>query len=200
MPQAANSLNGNQITRTRATMAQGIEGGNSGAKKRSRISWFESIRNCGDGFGLGDHVLLIPAIIVNAGNSFVRAIDEITLAACGAGKVMSAMPADSDALAFFPMGDARAGLVYNSGDFVAGDARVLDTGEDAFLGDHVAVTDAAGLNLDSDLACAGLGDVALDHFKITARLWDDDCFHFCHWIASLELCAIWMQDEADEVR
>ena len=46
-------------------------------------------------------------------------------------------------------------------DLVARHARVLDVGEQPFLGHAIAVADAAGLDLDPDLTGAGFGDVAL---------------------------------------
>ncbi len=63
---------------------------------------------------------------------------------------------------------------------MAGDARVLDAGPRAFFGEHVAVADAAGLDLDEDVAGGGLGDFALDDLEVCSGAGDLCGFHCCH--------------------
>jgi hypothetical protein len=117
---------------------------------------------------------------VDPGDSFILAGDEIALAARGASKIMAAVPSDSDALAFLPIGDARAGFVDDASNFVAGNTRILDAGEYAVFGEMVAETDAASLDLDTHLSGAGLGDFTFDQFKIAACFRNLDSLHFCH--------------------
>jgi hypothetical protein len=47
-----------------------------------------------------------------------------------------------------------------------------------FFDERVAVTDAAGLDFNSNLIAAGLGNVSLDQFEIAARFADLNSFHF----------------------
>jgi hypothetical protein len=93
---------------------------------------------------------------------------------------MTAVPSDADALAGFPVGDVGAYGVDVPGDFVSGNARVLDTGPITFLHEHIAVADAAGLDFDPDLVAGGIGNVSFDEFEITAGLAHLDSFHFRH--------------------
>src|SRR5262249_51735182 len=140
----------------------------------------EAVGNCCETFGGSEHVLLVAAIKMNACDFFVVAGDEIALAAGRASKVMTAMPADSDALAFFPICDSGARFIDDTGHFMARNARILNAREDAVLCEVVAEANAAGLDFDANLSGAGLGDVALNDFKIAASLWNPDRFHFCH--------------------
>ena len=83
---------------------------------------------------------------------------------------MAAVPADTDALAFLPRGNAGADFVDDASDFVSGNAGVLNSGPGAFYRQHVTVADAAGLHLDADVPCTRLRNVALDDFEACARL------------------------------
>jgi hypothetical protein len=76
----------------------------------------------------GEHVLGVAAVIAEAGNFLLRAIGEITATAEEAGAVVSAMPADADALALLPVSDAGSEFGDDSGNFVAGGARVRYAG------------------------------------------------------------------------
>ena len=93
---------------------------------------------------------------------------------------MASMPAHADALAGLPLRDSVADGIDAAGNFVSGNARVLDSGPVAFFYERVAVADAAGFNLDADLAASGLGNIAFDEFKISAGLADLDGFHARH--------------------
>jgi hypothetical protein len=64
---------------------------------------------------------------------------------------MAAVPSDSHALAGFPVSDVGSDGVDAAGDFVSGDAWILDARPMAFLYERVAVADAAGFDFNSDL-------------------------------------------------
>ena len=78
---------------------------------------------------------------------------------------MSAMPTDTDALTHRPARDTGTERVDDTGDFMTGNARILDARPQAFLGHGVAVADAAGLNLYPCRTGAGLRNIAFDNFK-----------------------------------
>jgi hypothetical protein len=90
------------------------------------------------------------------------------------------MPSDADPLAGFPVGNVGADGVDVPGDFVSGNAWVLDTGPITFLHERIAGADAAGLDLNPDLVAGWVGNVSFDEFEITAGLADLDRFHFRH--------------------
>src|SRR5437870_4583752 len=180
MAEAADALYGDEIAWARPAMAQSIKRCNTGAEKRTGFRWIQAVGDRGESFGRSEHVLLVAAVEVDPGDSFILAGDEIAFAAGGASKIVAAVPSDSGALAFLPIGDARAGFVDDAGNLVAGNARVLDAGENAIFGEMVAETDAASLDLDTHLSGAGLGDFTFDKFEIAASFGDLDCLHFWH--------------------
>src|SRR6266403_3399269 len=120
MPEAADALDGDEIGRQCAAVAQGVEGGDSRAKERAGFHGVEAVRHCGERFHGSDHVFLIAAIEADSGNFQVAAIGEISAAAREASALLAAVPADADALAFFPTGDARTDVVDYADDFVSG--------------------------------------------------------------------------------
>jgi hypothetical protein len=93
---------------------------------------------------------------------------------------MTAVPSDSDALAWFPVRNIGADSVDAAGDFVSGDAGILDSGPIAFLNQRVAVADAAGFDFNSDLGAAGVGNVSFDEFEVTAGFDDLNSLHLGH--------------------
>ena len=62
---------------------------------------------------------------------------------------MSAVPTYADPLAFFPVRDIGAWFVYDAGNFVTWDSRVLQPRPISFFHHLIAVADAAGFDLDS---------------------------------------------------
>ncbi len=94
---------------------------------------------------------------------------------------MPGVPTDTDALAGGPTrGDVIADGVDHADDFMARHARVLDAGHVAFLGEGVAVADAAGLDLDPYGTRTGLGDGAFDELEWAARFGNLYGAHACH--------------------
>ncbi len=155
--EAADAEDGNGVAGARSAIAQGVEGGDTGAKQRCRIGIVQVVGDDGDGVGGGDDVVGIAAVVVDAADGLVFAEDEVAATAGRAVVAVAAVPAESDALADFEDGDVGADGVEDTGDFVAGDAGELDAGPHAFFGERVAVADAAGLHADADLAGAGIG-------------------------------------------
>ena len=160
MAESADALNCYQIAGARARVAERVENRDAGAQQWRGLGGGKFFRNGGYRFGGHDHVFLITAVVTDAGNLFVLAVDEIAAAAGIAGEVVAAVPSDSDALAGFPVGNVGADSVDAAGDFVSGDSWILDAGPIAFLYERVAVADAAGFDFNSDLVSAGLGNVS----------------------------------------
>jgi hypothetical protein len=107
----------------------------------------------------------------------VLAVNEVASAAGIAGEAMAAVPSDSHAMAGFPVGDVGADGVDAPGNFVAGNAWILNAGPMAFLYECVAVADAAGFDFNSDLIAGGFGDGSFYELEITAGFADLDSLH-----------------------
>ena len=78
------------------------------------------------------------------------------------------MPAQAHALAGFEERHVGADGIDDAGDFMAGNARILDAGPMTQLGKRIAVANAAGLDANANLAGAGLGKLLLDEFECSA--------------------------------
>src|SRR5690242_2948482 len=126
MAEAADALYSDEIAWARSAMAERIKRCDTSAQKRTGLCGIQALGNCGEAFGRSEHVLLVAAIEVDTRDSFILAGDEIAFAARGAREVVAAVPSDSNALAFLPIGDAGAGFINDAGDFMAGNARILD--------------------------------------------------------------------------
>jgi hypothetical protein len=81
---------------------------------------------------------------------------------------VSAVPADANALSFFPRGNAVADLINDAHDFVPGNAWIFNSGQHAFFREHIAVTHATGLNFNAHFASAGFGNLTFHDLKGTA--------------------------------
>src|SRR2546428_1733968 len=142
VPQAADALHGNEVRWHSPAVAEGIEGGDSGAHQRTCLCGIQALRHGCERFDRGEHVFLIAAVIADAGNFQVEAIRKISAAASNASAVLAPVPADADALAFFPAGNAGADVVNHACDFVSGGAGILNAGPVTFFYEAVAVADA----------------------------------------------------------
>ena len=87
------------------------------------------------------------------------------------------MPSYADALSGLPQRDVGADGVDASGDLVSGDARILNAGPDSFFHQHIAVTNATGLDLNADLTASGLRGWAFDDFEVSTGFADLNGFH-----------------------
>jgi hypothetical protein len=90
------------------------------------------------------------------------------------------VPTDADAFTFFPGSDAGADFVDDASYFVARNSRILQSGPRTFLGENVAVADAAGLHFDADLTRAGRRNIVLDEFKVGFCFGNLRYFHLGH--------------------
>jgi len=180
MAKSADALNGDQIAGARAGVAKRIENRDAGAKQRRSFGGGEVIWDSGNRFGGRNHVFRVTAVMADAGNFVELAENEIAAAAGIAGETMASVPSDSDALAGFPVGNVSTDGVDAAGDFVSGNAWILEAGPMAFLNEDVAVADAAGFDFDPDLAAGGIGNVSFDEFEIAVGFADLDSLHSRH--------------------
>jgi hypothetical protein len=114
------------------------------------------------------------------GDLLIFAVHEIAAAARLTGKIVAAMPSDSNALTGLPVGDIGAHSIDAARDFVSRNPRIFKAGEMAFLHQSIAVADAAGFNLYADLASARIRNISLYDLEITASLANLHSFHFRH--------------------
>src|SRR5258708_10033338 len=105
MAESADALNGDQIARACARVAERIENGDAGTKQRRGFGGGEGVGDGGDRLGRCDHVFLVTAVVTDSGDFFVLAVNEVAAAAGIAGAIMTAVPSDTDALAGLPVGD-----------------------------------------------------------------------------------------------
>src|SRR5437870_6902206 len=78
-------------------------------------------------------------------------------------------------LSFFPALHARPDGLDSSDHFMAGDARVGESGETTFNRKSIGMANAAGLDMDSDLAKGRLDNCSLNDFQL-ARFRYLHCF------------------------
>src|SRR5262249_29660136 len=121
---------------------------------------------------------------INSGDFAIQAHAEVTATTFIANEVVSAMPADTDAIAFFPIRDALAHCVDASGNFMTRNTRILKTRPQTFFDQHVAVTNPARFNFHAHLSRTGLGNFSFDQFKISTWFTNLRYFHFSHKLAA----------------
>src|SRR5437763_439385 len=91
---------------------------------------------------------------------------------------MPSVPADADALSFFPIRDVVADSVNAACDFVTGYARVLNARPETFFDQNVTVTNSARFYLHADLSGTWLRNIAFHQFKSPTGFTDLRRFHF----------------------
>jgi hypothetical protein len=92
---------------------------------------------------------------------------------------VAAVPADTDALALFPVGNPGTEFIDDARDFVAWNTGIFNAWPRAVFRERVAVADATGLHFDEHVSWTRLRNLALDDLKISARLGDLYCLHWC---------------------
>jgi hypothetical protein len=157
-------LHGYHVTRQGSAVAQSIKGGDPSAEQRRGFNEAESIGDRGETLGGGDHVFGIPAVVEDAGNFESLTRGEITPSAGVTNGAMAANPADADALSFGPVGHAVPHGVDHACDLMTGNPRVSEPGKKPFLGEQIAVAEAAGLHLQTDFPRPGAGDGPFNNF------------------------------------
>ncbi len=101
--EAADALDCDEVGGERAAVAEGVEGGDSGAEEWGGFDVFEGLGDGCEGFDGGDHVLRVAAVVADAGDFEVTAVAEVSAATGEACAVLAAVPADSYALTFVSM-------------------------------------------------------------------------------------------------
>jgi hypothetical protein len=173
-------LYGNQIPRNSADMTEGVEDRDSSTEKGGRIGGGESLRYRGDRFLWRDHVFGITAVEMERSDLLIPAQDEITTTARTADKTMAAMPSHTNPLTRLPKLNVSSDGIYAASNFVSGYTGILNARPYAIFHENIAVTDAACVHFDSDLAARRIRDFALHQFEISAGFADLDSFHFGH--------------------
>src|SRR6478672_3443336 len=118
MPEPANSLNCHKIARTGAAVPQRVECSDTGAQQWSRLSPVKPVWNARHSFNWRHHVLRVAAIKVESRNRSVVTVGEIARAARWTGVVLTSVPANANAIPFFPRSDTRADLINHARDFM----------------------------------------------------------------------------------
>ena len=168
MAQAANAENRDGVAGAGAGVAQRVEGGDARAQQRGGVGVGKFSEHEGDGIGGGNDVVGVAAVEVDAAHERAFAEHEVAAAAGRAVVAVASVPAEADALAGLEERDVGADGVDDSGDLVAGHARKLEAGPQAFLGQRVRVAHPAGMDADADMAGAGIGEFFFDELKRTA--------------------------------
>jgi len=128
-----------------------------------------------------NHVFRVTAVARNACDRTVNQTQVEMAATAGiAVSAVPAVPADSDAVANLPALDPAANCIHHTCDFVSRDARILNIGEQTFLGNRIAVTDTTRLHLHAHITRSGLRNFAFDDLKWSLGFGNLHCAHFCH--------------------
>ena len=160
----------------RSGMAHRVEHGNAGAEQRRGFVRRKIVGHGRNRLGRDHHVFRVAAVEADSGNFLELAKNEMAATAGVALEAVSAMPAHAHTLAGFPLRDVSPNRVDASGDLMARNARILQSGKARLFYDNVAVADAAGLNLDPYLGAAGFRNRALHHFEVST--WFADLYGF----------------------
>src|ERR1035441_9935937 len=168
VPKAADAQDGDGVTGTRAAVAQTVEGGDAGAEQRGSIHVIQFFGDEGQGVGRGDDVVRIAAVKADARDLPVFAQDEFAASARHAVVAVTTMPAETDALTGLEERNVGRGLVDDSGDLMPRNTRIGDARPQAQLGEHVAMTDAAGLDADAHMPGAGGWEFLLNQLEVSA--------------------------------
>src|SRR5205823_1230631 len=95
-------------------------------------------------------------------------------------QTMTCMPADAHALARLPVADVGAKSINNPDDFMPRNSWILNPRKDSFLNNRVAVTDATGLDFNSDGSRHRFRDFPFREFQRTLPASDLNDAHLRH--------------------
>jgi hypothetical protein len=90
---------------------------------------------------------------------------------------VTAVPADTDALALLELGDIIPNRIDATDDLVAGYPGIFDVRHRALLDKRVTVTHPTGLDIDADLIPLWLRDLAFGDFEFSSSFRNDNSFH-----------------------
>src|SRR5437588_9421584 len=102
MAEATDAKYRHQIARSRPALAQGVERRDAGAQQRRRVDGRELVGDERQRVGRGHHGLGVAAVIGDAGDPQIAAVDEIATTARLAPAAVASEPANSDARADAP--------------------------------------------------------------------------------------------------
>src|SRR6266851_6818247 len=122
MAEAANTQDGNHVARHRSAVAERIEGRDPGAEQRRSFGSAKLVRDRRERMSGSHHRLGISAVIRDAGDAQVAAVNKPAPQARLAMPAMPPKPADTDALPDPPPAHAGADRVDHARDLVARNA------------------------------------------------------------------------------
>jgi hypothetical protein len=138
--------------------------------------------------------------MADASDFFIFAKEEISTPALFAMETVSTMPSDSNALTYFPLGNARSNSVDQPGNLMSGNPWISQSGPKSIFNDHVTMAYAACLYFDTNFCRSGLWNIPFH--KLPGRAWFADLcnFHSRHKIGLLSLIEIGYTGGANSAR
>src|SRR5437899_12918478 len=125
MAKPTDALHRDDVARARARIAQRVEHRNARAHERTGLFRRQFIRNRRHRFGGRNHVFGVTAVEIDAGDFAIDAHREIAAPPLRADETMPAMPAYTNALAFFPVRHAITDCVDAAGNFMTRPSSLL---------------------------------------------------------------------------
>src|SRR5262249_55580797 len=180
VPEPADAVDGNEITGPRSAVPQRIVGGDAGTHERRRIGRRELARKPHERAQRRHQIFGISSVERDSGDLTRDASEEPAAPACIAGAVVPAVPTHPDPIPRLPRPDAGANCADDTGDFVSGHSRILETRQNAVHHSGVTMADTARAHLDPYFTRARLGNLALDELERPSATWHLHGTHLCH--------------------
>ena len=114
-----------------------VIGRHSGAQQRSSFGRREQVGDSRECMLVGDHDFGVTAVAGNTGDRLILAIHEVAASAGLAVTAVAAEKSDADSLTDFPVRDALTEGIDLADDFMARNARELNTGSEPLDGEDV---------------------------------------------------------------
>jgi hypothetical protein len=175
MPEAPDTLHGDQVAATQAGVAKSVVRRGTRVEERGRFFGPELVGNGCEAARFGDHQFRVSSVHGYSRYHGVLTIHDVAAPAWLAHPVLAAEESDTDPLTDFPPGHSTAQGFDASGDFMPGNARQLQTRVGARDRGGIGVTDSAGFHPNPNLTRSGLGDRPI-HDSKHARFGDFHCF------------------------